>query len=166
MNELIKLAPLAVGLVVFAVVVGFMLQRGMALGTWLLAAFLLGHGLVHVMFVAPPPTDPASPAADFAFNASRSWIVTGNLVSLSAVQVLVTALVAVTVLGYGLAALATLGLVVPTTMWTTFLVAGTAASAALMVIGLAPALALGIAIDVALVAIVFFTTWRPAALTA
>ena len=55
MSTLLKLAPLGVGLVVFAVVVMFLVQRNMAVGTWLIAAFLLGHGLVHVMFVAPPP---------------------------------------------------------------------------------------------------------------
>ena len=55
MSTLLKLAPLGVGLVVFAGVVTFLVQRNMDLGAWLIAAFLLGHGLVHMMFAAPPP---------------------------------------------------------------------------------------------------------------
>ena len=47
--------------------------------------------------------------------------------------------------------MATVGIVVPQTLWPTLVLVSTVASATLMLIGLSPALALGIAIDVVLV---------------
>jgi hypothetical protein len=165
MNDLLKLAPLAVGLVVVAIAIGFMLSRGMALGTWLLAAFLLGHGLVHVMFAVPAPAAPAPAGGmEYPFDVNQSWLVTTRIADVAIVRALVVALVALTVIGYLLAALATVGLGVPTSLWPMLVVAATVASAGLMVIGLGPALALGIAIDVALIALVVTSAWSPAAL--
>jgi hypothetical protein len=162
MNTLIKLAPLAVGLVIFAAIVAVLVQKNMAVGTWLIAAFLLGHGLVHVMFAVAPPnasTDPA--AAEFAFDANRSWLVTDRLVDARALRLIVLALIAVTIGGYTLAALSTLGFVIPTTLWPALVIAATTASAALMVIGLTPALVLGIAIDLVLFVVVITSAWLP-----
>lgn len=164
MNDLVKLAPLAVGLIVFAGVIAFMLSRGMALGTWLLAAFLLGHGLVHMMF-ATPPAQPGTPGAEFAFDANRSWPVTARPVDVGTMRALVVGLVVLTILGYLLAALSTLGLVLPTALWPVLVIGATVASGGLMVIALMPGLALGIAIDIALVAIVVTRAWSPAPLT-
>jgi hypothetical protein len=165
MNELLKLAPLAVGLVVLAAVIAFMLSRGMALGTWLLAAFLLGHGLVHVMFAVPAPAAPAPAGGmEYPFDVNQSWLVTSRIADVATVRVLVWALVVVTVVGYLLAALSTVGFVVSTSLWPMLVVVATAASAGLLVIGLAPALALGIAIDIVLLAVIFTSTWSPARL--
>jgi hypothetical protein len=166
MNDLIKLAPLAVGLIVLASVIAFTLSRGMALGTWLLAAFILGHGLVHVMFAVPAPAAPAPAGGmEYPFDVNQSWLVTGHIADVTVVRGLVIGLVTVTVLGYGLAALATVGFGVSVSLWPILILAATAASAGLMVIGLTPALALGIAIDVALIAVVVGRIWSPAALT-
>jgi hypothetical protein len=166
MNDLLKLAPLAVGLAVLGLVIAFMLSRGMALGTWLLAAFLLGHGLVHVMFAVPAPAAPAPASGmEYPFDVNQSWLVTARIADVAMVRGLVIGLVAATVIGYGLAALATLGIGVSTSLWPLLVLAATAASAGLMVVGLTPALALGIAIDVALVAVVVSRIWSPAALT-
>jgi hypothetical protein len=165
MNELLKLAPLAVALVVVAAVIAFMLSRGMTLGTWLLAAFLVGHGLVHIAFATPVPATPAPAGGmEYPFDVNEAWLVTSRIADVSIVRVLVWALVAVTVIGYLLAALSTVGIVVPTTLWPALVVAATAASAALMIIGLTPALALGIAIDIVLFAVVFTSAWSPAPL--
>lgn len=161
MSQLVKLAPLAVGLVVFSVLVAYMVRRDMALGAWLFAGFLMAHGLVHIMFAAPPPADPGTPGADFAFDSNKSWLVTSRLVDVSVVRLVVMALVAVAVAGYALAALATVGLAVPTYLWPALVTGATAASVGLMVIGLMPGLALGIAIDAALLLIVFTSTWAP-----
>jgi hypothetical protein len=161
MSQLIKLAPLAVALVIFAGVAAYLVQRDIALGQWLIAAFLLGHGLIHVMFATPPPTEPGSPAAEFAFDSNRSWLVTTRLVDVGVVRVLVMALVATTVAGYALAAMSTVGLGVSSDLWPALVVGATVASLGLMVIGLMPALALGIAVDVALLMIVFTAAWSP-----
>ena len=145
-------------------VIAFMLSRGMTLGTWLLAAFLLGHGLVHIAFATPVPATPApATGMEYPFDINQSWLVTSRIADVSIVRILVWALVAVTVLGYLLAALSTVGIGVPTTLWPALVVVATAASAGLMVIGLTPALALGIAIDVALLTVVFTSAWSPAA---
>lgn len=166
MSDLVKLAPLAIGLVLFAIVLASLLQRGMTLGTWLLAAFLLGHGLVHFMFAVPAPAAPASGGGmEYPFDVTRSWLVTSHVADVALLRVLVIGLVAITVVGYGLTALATVGIGVPQAAWPALLIASTAASAVLMLIGLAPALALGIAIDAALLILAFSAVWRPAAAT-
>ena len=68
-----KLLPLAVVLGVVGIALAWMLTREMALGTWLLAAFLLGHGLVHVMFALPAPLANADRGRyEYPFDAARS----------------------------------------------------------------------------------------------
>jgi hypothetical protein len=166
LRDISKLLPLAVVLAIFGVAIVWMLQREMALGTWLLAAFLFGHGLVHIMFVTPPPATPDSPAADFAFDPARSWLVTSGALSVSAVRAIVLGLVAVAVVGYGLTALATVGLIVPATWWTALLIVTTAASALLMIVALMPGLALGVAIDLVLIWVAITAAWSPSGVTA
>jgi len=157
-----QLVPLAIVLGLFAVATTVLLQRGMAVGVWMLAAFLLGHGLVHVMFAAPPPVTAGSPGADFAFDPGHSWLVTSGVLRTSAVRVIVLILVAITIVGYAMAAAATAGLIVPASWWPALVLGSTAASATLMIVGLSPGLALGIAIDVALVWLVIVRAWSPA----
>jgi hypothetical protein len=163
MNDLLKLAPLAFGLIVFGFALAFLLQRGMSVGTWLLAAFLLGHGLVHIMFAVPAPAAPAPAGGmEYPFDVTRSWLVANHGADASLVRLVVIGLVAVTVVGYALTGLATVGILVPQAAWPPLLVASTAASLLLMVIGLSPALALGIAIDLALIGLVVTSFWSPA----
>jgi hypothetical protein len=162
LKDLTKLAPLGVALAIAGIAIVWMLQRQMTLGTWLLAAFLLGHGLVHIMFTAPPPAESNSPAADFAFDPGRSWLATSGLLSTSAVRAIVLVLVVIAVVGYALTAVATVGLFVPATWWTGLLIVSTAASALLMVVALMPGLALGIAIDLVLIWVAMTAAWTPA----
>ena len=166
LRDLTKLAPLALVLAIAAIAITWMLQRDMTLGTWLFAAFLLGHGLVHIMFAAPPPTEPNSPAADFAFDPSRSWLVARHLLDVGVVKAVVLLLVVVVVVGYALTALATVGLVVPAAWWSGLLIASTVASLALMAIALMPGLALGLAIDLVLLWVAIVAAWAPAGATA
>jgi hypothetical protein len=162
LKDLSRLAPLAVVLAIVGIALGWMLQRNMTLGTWLFAAFLLGHGLVHIMFAWTPPATAGSPANDYPFDPARSWLVTSNLLSLSALKAIVIALVVAVMLGYSLTALATVGLLVPQGWWSALLIGSTALSMVLMVIGLAPALALGIAIDLVLLWVAITAAWTPA----
>ena len=155
-----KLAPLAVVLGVVGIVLVWMLTRQMALGTWLLAAFLLGHGLVHVMFAVPAPAG-AEASAEYPFDPARSWLVTSNLLGIGTLKIIVVALVAAVVMGYALTALATVGILVPADWWPGLLIASTIGSLVLMVIGLAPNLLLGVAIDVVLLWAAFASAWSP-----
>ncbi len=53
---------LAAALAVVAAVIVLLLSAGWSLGWWLLAAFLLVHGCVHLFFVMPRPPERPSPA--------------------------------------------------------------------------------------------------------
>jgi hypothetical protein len=92
--------------------------------------------------------------------------VTSNLLSLPALKAIVIGLVVAVVFGYALTALATVGLLIPQTWWSALLIGSTALSLALMVIGLAPALALGIAIDLVLIWVAITAAWTPTGVTA
>ncbi len=71
-------------------------------------------------------------------------------------------LVGAVVVGYGLAALATVGLLVPSEWWPGLMVASTAAAALLMGLFFQPGLLLGLAIDAVLLWIVLASLWTPA----
>jgi hypothetical protein len=161
MKAIIQLAPLGVAILVFALIVGYLIQHQNAIGVWLFAAFLVGHGLVHVMFAAPPQSGPGSPGADFVFEPSRSWLVTARLVDVNVVRALVIALVAFTVAGYALAGLATVGLVVSQELWPALVIGATVASLGLMAVAVMPGLVLGVVIDLCLLAIVVLSVWAP-----
>ena len=165
-RDISKLLPLAIVLAIVAVAVTWMLQRDMALGTWVFAAFLFGHGLVHIMFAAPPPAEPGSPAQSFAFDPARSWLVTSGALSVATLKIVVVGLVAAVVVGYTLTALATVGLIVPTAWWSALLIVSTGLSVALMVIALIPGLALGVAIDLVLIWVALTAAWSPSGVTA
>ena len=74
-----NLLPFGVGLVVFGLAVAFLIGRGMALGTWLFAAFLLAHGLVQLLFLVPQPESAPAAAGGVAwpFDMTKSWLITG-----------------------------------------------------------------------------------------
>ena len=166
LRDLSKLAPLAVVLAIAGIAMAWMLQRQMGVGTWLFAAFLFGHGLVHVMFAWAPPASADPAAAEYPFDATRSWVVTNGILSAGALKALVIPLVVAVVVGYTLTALATVSLIVPETWWTSLLILSTLGSLALMVIGFGPALALGIAIDIVLLWVAIAAVWSPTATVA
>jgi hypothetical protein len=159
-RDLGKLAPLAVVLAIAGVVMAWMLQHQLTIGPWVLAAFLFGHGLVHIMFAYTPTAAPGT-ASDYPFDPNRSWTVTSGLITVETLRIVVAALVAFVIVGYSLTALATVGLLVSASWWSTLLVVSTVGSLALMVIGLSPALALGIAIDLVLFWLAITAAWSP-----
>jgi hypothetical protein len=163
MKSIVKLVPLALVLLAFAVVVAVLLQQNAGLGAWLLAAFLMGHGLVHVMFLVPEPTTArqGAGAMDYPFDATKSWLVGAHILDSTLVRPLVIGFVAVVVIGYSLAALATVGILVPASWWSVLVVVATSASAALMVVALSPGLVLGIAIDLVLLWLAIVVAWSP-----
>jgi len=88
----------------------------------LVAGLLLAHAAIHVAFVAPPPPATADGPA-WPFATDRSWLVTRLGLDPALMRGLALALVAVTIAGYALAALAALG-VVPTAIWPTAIAVG------------------------------------------
>jgi hypothetical protein len=130
----------------------------------LLVAFLLAHGLVHLMFFAPPPPATATgPAWPFALD--RSWILTPLGAGPDATRILGMALVAVTIGGFTLAAIAALG-VLPDSLWVPAVVSGAVASLALLAVYFQPWLFLGVAIDLVLLWAVLIADWSPTGLAA
>jgi hypothetical protein len=146
-----SLAPLAAGLVAFGVLVGFLLTRNLELGYWLLAAFLIGHGLVHAVFLMPPRAEPvATTGLANPFDMSQSWLTTKAGVSAGTVRAFGVVLIGVVVVGFALAGLATVGVLVPTASLVPLVTAAAVASTLLLIVFLNPALVLGFIINAAL----------------
>ena len=156
------LLPIAAGLAVFAAAVWLLLARDIGLGEWLLAAFLVGHGLVHVMFLVPsqPDTTVATNAVANPFDMAKAWPVRVGL-DVGVVRQLTVALITFIVVGYGLAGLATVGILVPAGWWQTLVIGSTAASFVLLAAFLSPGLLLGFAINAVLLWIVLASIWAP-----
>jgi hypothetical protein len=164
MLKMIKdLGPLAVGVVLVGVLIAFLLGQGNNIGNWLLAAFLLGHGWVHVMYLMPRTGPQAATAGgpEWPFTLERSWLLSGLGLG-SALRTVGAALVAVTLIGYVLASLASIPLVVPAAAWAALTLTATAASLLLMALFFSPTLLIGFGIDAVLVWIVLMRIWQPA----
>ena len=162
MKSFTELLPLAVGVAIVGAVTWLLLSRGWALGPWLLAVLLFAHGWVHLLFVFPQP-EPAAAGPAWPFDMAQSWLVTRLGVDVSVVRPVGMAVMAVTFVGFLLAALATVGLVVPTSWWGGLVVGAAAGSIVLMSIFFSPSLVLGVAIDVVLVWVVVASLWSPVA---
>jgi hypothetical protein len=100
LDTIVGLLPLAVGLVLFGAAVWFLISREIGLGYWLFAAFLVGHGLVQVMFLVPTLPDGAT-ASGVAnpFDIAKSWLVTGAGLDVAVVRQIAVVLITVVVLG-------------------------------------------------------------------
>ena len=162
LDTIVGLLPLAVGLVLFGAAVWFLISKEIGLGYWLFAAFLVGHGLVQVMFLVPTPTDGATTSGVAnPFDIAKSWPVTGAGLDVTVVRPIAVTLITVVVLGFGLAALSTVGVLVPTGWWQGLVLGSTAASIILLAAFLSPGLILGIAIDAVLLWLVLASVWAP-----
>ncbi len=157
-KAIVGILPWAVVLVAAGAAIWWLLSRDMAAGRWLLAGLLIGHGLVHVMFFMPTPSATAG-APEWPFDIARSWPVTGAGLDLSLVRAVGLALVAVVVVAFGLAALSTLGIVVPSDLWPAITVAGAIASAVVLGLFFEPQLILGLGIDAVLIGVVVTRAW-------
>lgn len=161
-SELLTLVPLAIAVAVLAAVIWFLVSRDIGAGRWLLAAFLLGHGWVHMMFVMARP--PGATESDRgAFEMARSWLISGPGIDPGAIRAIGTVLVVMVTIGYVLAGLATVGVLVPVVWWPGLVVASTIGSLVVLGAFLAPTFLIGFAIDAALLALVLAAAWTPAA---
>jgi hypothetical protein len=150
--------PWAVVLVAAGVAIWWLLSHDMAAGRWLLAALLIGHGVVHLLFAVPAPAATDGGAA-WPFDMSQSWAVTRAGLDLGLARVIGAVLIAITVGAFVLAALATVGIVVPSGWWQPTIALGAIASAATLVLFFDPQLVLGLGMDAILLWVVATRAW-------
>jgi hypothetical protein len=125
----------------------------------LLAGLLLAHAAIHAGFLAPrPPATAGGPP--WPFQLDQSWVLDRFGVDAGTRRVLALALVAVTLVGFGLAALTVVRLA-PAALWIPAATIGSVGSIALLGVFFHPWLILGLAIDVAILIAVRALDWTP-----
>jgi hypothetical protein len=160
MRGIVGMLPWVIVLAIAGAAIWLLLDRQVVLGTWILAALILGHGLVHALFLLPPPDPPAGrPGPRWPFDLGRSWLLA--LAGAGRGRRLAVVLVGVIVVTSILAALATVG-VLPVAWWSALVVLAAVASLVLLVLAFDLQLVLGIGIDVALLVVVVAGAWAPA----
>jgi hypothetical protein len=157
---MVGLLPWALVVAALGIALWWLLSRDMAAGRWLLAALLIGHGVVHAMFAVPAPAATEG-GPDWPFDMARSWAVNSGGLDLNVVRAIGLTLIAVVVVGFALAALATIGIVVPSGWWQPTVAGAALASAVLLIVCLEPQLVLGLGIDAVLLWVVATNAWVP-----
>ena len=161
MRGIVGMLPWVIVLAIAGAAIWLLLDRQVVLGSWILAAVILGHGLVHALFLVPPPDPPAGrPGPRWPFELGRSWLVA--LAGARRGRRLAMILVGVVVAASILASLATVG-ALSVDWWSALLVLAALASLLLLVLAFDIQLVLGIGIDVALLLVVATGAWRPTA---
>ena len=159
-RTMLGVLPWAVVLAAIGSLIWWLLSRDMSAGRWLLAALLLGHGVVHIMFAVPAPAATEG-GADWPFDMARSWAINGAGLDLNVVRTVGVALIAVVVAGFSLAALSAVDIVVPSGWWQPTVAVAAGASAVLLVVFFEPQLVLGLGIDVVLMSVAVTRAWGP-----
>jgi hypothetical protein len=160
MKALVGLVPWAVVLAAAGGAIWWLVSRDIAAGRWLLAALLVGHGLVHLMFMVPAPTTPAG-GPEWPFDMARSWAVAGVGMDLTVVRAVGLALIAIIIGGLALAALSTVGILAPPGWWQPVVAVSSVISALVLVLFFQPQLMLGLGIDAALLTLAVGRLWEP-----
>jgi hypothetical protein len=164
MKTVFGLLPWAIVLALVGVAIWFLVVRDIAAGAWLLAGVLLGHGLVHGLFFVPQPEPAAASASSqtWPFEIARTWPAAGLGLDPGVLRAIGAALVGAVVAGFGLAALATIGVLVPAAWWPALVAVSSALSLATLGLFFAPGLVLGVGIDALLLWLVAASAWSPA----
>lgn len=129
----------------------------------IVATFLLAHGLIHALYLAPPPPERTGSAA-WPFTLERSWLLARVGLDTGATRTLGTALIAVTIAAFALAAVGALG-VLPDALWVAAVVIGATASLALLGLFFQRSLLIGMVIDGILLWAVLVAAWGPDGMT-
>jgi hypothetical protein len=159
-----ELGPLAIGVALFGLLIAILLQGGNIIGNWLFAAFLFGHGWVHAMYVMPLPKASAATVGggpQQPFELGHSWVLSPLGLEPSAQRTVGSLLVAATIAGFSVAALATIPLLVPAGVWASLVVAASVASLLLIGLFFNRNLIIGVAIDVVLLWVAVSSVWMP-----
>ena len=153
------LLPWAIVLAIGAAAILLLLDRHPMLGRSVLGLVLIGHGLVHVLYLVPPPSPPAGRSAPrWPFDLGRSWL--SRRAGPRRARRIALSLIGLAVGASVLAALAVIGIAVPTALWPALVAVAAAASLALLVAAFDPQLLLGMGIDAALLLLVI-AGWSP-----
>lgn len=164
MKAVLDLLPIGIGVLLVGALTWFLLDRDNALGPWLLAGLLFAHGWVHIMFVFPTPE--ATPATagglGYPFDMGRSWLISGAGLDAGLVRILGSMVILVTFTVSVLAALATIGFLVPAGWWAGLVLAAAGFSSVMLVLFFSPALLLGFAINLSLMWLALSPFWSPA----
>lgn len=157
------LLPIGIGVALVAAVTWFLLDRDIGAGKWLLAALLFAHGWVHVMFVFPAPESAAATAGGLAypFDMGKSWLISNIGLDAGMVRTVGIVVMLVTFAAFLLAALATMGWLIPTGWWDGLVLGAAASSTLLLALFFSPALLLGFVINAALWVLVLASVWSP-----
>lgn len=153
------LLPLTAVLLAVGALVWWLLDRGSAVGPWLVAAILFAHGWVHLVFLLPVTgRDSADFGDENPFDMDRSWLIERGADS-RLVHSAGVVLVVVTFVAFAAAALAVLGWLIPGGGWTGLVSTGVVGSTMLLVLFFAPTLVLGFVINAGLAALAIQTAW-------
>lgn len=168
MKAMFDLLPIGIGVALISVLTWFLLDRDIGAGKWLLAGLLLAHGWVHVMFVFPAPEAATATAGGLAypFDMTRSWLTTNLGLDAGMVRSVGIVLMVATFATFLLAALATVGWIVPAAWWAGLVFAAATASTLMLILFFSPALLIGFAINAALWVFVLASAWTPMAIRA
>jgi len=159
MRGIVGMLPWVIVLAIGGAAIWLLLGRQAVLGAWVLAAVIVGHGLVHALYLVPPPDPPAGRHGPrWPFDLGRSWLVA--LAGARRGRRLAVLLVVVIVAASILAAVATVG-VLPVGWWSALVVLTAVASLVLLVLAFEPQLILGIAIDAVLIVVAVSGAWTP-----
>ncbi len=159
MKALTGLLPWAVALVLVGAMIWFLYERNIAAGRWLLAGLLIAHGLVHVLYLVPQPGSAAGP--EWPFDLARAWPVSVAGVDPGVARAIAIALIAAVVVGFVLAGSSTVGLGVPVGWWPALVAVSAALSLLLLTLFFDPQLLPGVVLDLALLWLALFSSWRP-----
>ncbi|HEU0242647.1 MAG TPA: hypothetical protein VFQ75_02000 [Candidatus Limnocylindrales bacterium] len=126
--------------------------------SFIVALFLVAHGLVHASF-ARTPSDVTAGTSQWPFDLSRSWVLSPLGLGSRGCRAIGLGLLAVVIVGYVAAAVGALG--IASALFVPGVVAGSIASIAMLVLFFHRWLVLGLAIDAALLWAVLANGWRP-----
>jgi hypothetical protein len=160
MKAVLGMLPYAVVLAVGCVAIWWLVSHGMAAGKWLLAAVIVAHAAVHLLYFVPAPSVSGS-GTEWPFALANSWPVASAGLDVNLVRAVALAASAVLVCAFAVAGLATVGVVVPTSWWPAAVIVGSIASIATLVFLFNPQLVLGLGIDSVLLWVVVANAWRP-----
>jgi hypothetical protein len=159
MKAVLGMLPWGIVLAAAGFGIWWLLSRDMAAGKWLLAGLLLGHGIVHIFFLAPVPAA-AEGGPEWPFRIAGSWPA-GLGVDVALLRVAAGVLIALLVVAFAGAAAATVGIVVPAGWWPGLVTLGALLSIATLALFFDPQLMLGLGIDAVLLWVVVSGSWAP-----
>jgi hypothetical protein len=158
-RSLLGILPWAIAVAIAGAAIWLLLDRSPTLGAWVLAAVILGHGLVHGLYLLPPPDAPAGRTGpSWPFDLGRSWLVV--LTGARRGRRITAVVIALVVGASALAALATIGLL-DASVWPALVAVTAVASLILLVAAFDPQLVIGIGIDAALLLVLLTGAWSP-----